>query len=30
MKNKLIFVGVIYAVPIVLNVIALGILGWQY
>jgi hypothetical protein len=30
MKNKLIFVGVIYAVPIILNVIGLGILGWRY
>jgi hypothetical protein len=30
MKNKLIFVGVIYAVPIVLNVLGLGILGWRY
>jgi len=30
MKNKLIFIGVIYAVPIVMNVLALGILGWRY
>ena len=30
MKNKLIFVGVIYAVPIILNVLGLGILGFQY
>ncbi|MCJ7517431.1 MAG: hypothetical protein MUO18_05660, partial [Methanomassiliicoccales archaeon] len=30
MKNKLIFVGVIYAVPIFLNVLGLGILGWRY
>ena len=30
MKNKLIFVGVIYAFPIFLNVLALGILGWRY
>ena len=30
MKNKLILVGVIYAVPVVMNVLALGILGWRY
>lgn len=30
MKNKAIFIGVIYAVPIVMNVIGLGILGWRY
>jgi hypothetical protein len=30
MKNKLIFVGAIYAVPILLNVLGLGILGFQY
>lgn len=29
-KNKLIFAGAIYAVPIIMNVIALGILGWRY
>jgi len=29
-KNKLIFIGAIYAVPIILNVIGLGILRWQY
>ena len=27
---KLILVGVIYAVPVVMNVLALGILGWRY
>jgi hypothetical protein len=30
MKSKLIFVGAIYAVPIFLNVLGLGILGWRY
>ncbi|MHB8896779.1 MAG: hypothetical protein ACYC99_16615 [Candidatus Geothermincolia bacterium] len=30
MKNKLIFIGAIYAVPIIMNVLALGILGWRY
>jgi hypothetical protein len=30
LKNKLIFVGAIYAVPILMNVIGLGILGFQY
>ncbi len=30
MKNKLITVGIIYAVPIVMNVIAFGFLGWNY
>lgn len=30
MRNKLIFVGAIYAVPIILNVVGLGILGWRY
>jgi hypothetical protein len=30
MKHKLIFIGVIWGVPIVMNVLALGILGWQY
>jgi hypothetical protein len=30
MKNKLIFVGVIFAVPITMNVLALVILGWRY
>jgi hypothetical protein len=29
-KHKVIFIAVIYAVPIVMNVLALGILGWQY
>jgi hypothetical protein len=30
MKNKLIFVGVIYAVAIFMNVFAFGFLGWNY
>jgi hypothetical protein len=30
MKNKLIFIGAIWALPIILNVIGLGILGWRY
>jgi hypothetical protein len=30
MKNKLIFVGVIYAIPILMNVLAFGFLGWNY
>lgn len=29
-KGKLIFVGAIYAVPVCMNVLALGILGWTY
>ncbi len=29
MKNKLIFIGVIYAVPVILNIIAFS-LGWRY
>jgi hypothetical protein len=29
-KNKIIFIGVIYAVSIVMNVLALIILGWRY
>jgi hypothetical protein len=30
LKSKVIFVGVIWAIPIVFNVIGLGILGWRY
>lgn len=30
MKSKLILVGAIYAVPVVMNILALGILRWQY
>jgi hypothetical protein len=30
LKNKLIFVGAIYAVPIIMNIIGLGILRWEY
>lgn len=30
LKSKLIFVGAIYAVPVFLNVLGLGILGFQY
>jgi hypothetical protein len=30
MKSKLITVGVFYAVPIIMNIIGLGILGWTY
>jgi hypothetical protein len=30
LKNKLIFVGVIWAIPIIFNIIGLGILGWRY
>lgn len=30
MKNKLRLVGAIYALPVILNVIGLGILRWQY
>ncbi len=29
-KKKLIFVGTIYAIPILMNVIAFGFLGWNY
>lgn len=29
-KNKLILIGVIWAVPVIMNVIGLGILGWRY
>jgi hypothetical protein len=30
MKSKLIFISVIFAVPIIMNIFALGILGWRY
>ncbi len=30
MKNKLMFVGVIYAIPVLMNVLAFGFLGWNY
>ncbi len=30
MKSKLITVGIIYAVPVLMNILALGILGWRY
>ena len=30
MKNKLTFIGIIWAIPIIMNVLALGILRWQY
>ncbi|MDY6903763.1 MAG: hypothetical protein SWH61_03665 [Thermodesulfobacteriota bacterium] len=30
MKAKLTILGVIYAVPVVMNVLALGLLGWRY
>lgn len=30
MKNKLITVGIFYAVPIIMNIIAFGFLGWNY
>jgi hypothetical protein len=30
MKNKIIFIGAIWALPVILNVIGLGILGWRY
>lgn len=30
MKNKITFIGVIYAIPILLNILGLGILGWRY
>jgi hypothetical protein len=30
MKNKLIFVGIIYAIPVLMNVLAFGFLGWNY
>jgi hypothetical protein len=29
-RNKLITIGIIYSVPIVMNIIGLGILGWVY
>jgi hypothetical protein len=29
-KNKLITIGIIYAVPVVMNIIGLGIFGWVY
>ena len=29
-RNKLVLIGVIWAVPVIMNVIALGILGWRY
>jgi len=29
-KSKLITVGIIYAVPVFMNILALGILGWRY
>jgi len=29
-KKKIIAVGIIYAVPIIMNIIALGFLGWMY
>ena len=30
MKNKLITLGIIYAVPIVMNILAFGFWGWRY
>ncbi len=30
LKAKLMILGVIYAVPIIMNVLALGLLGWKY
>ena len=30
MKTRLIIIAVIYAVPIIMNVVALGLLGWNY
>jgi len=29
-KKKIIAVSIIYAVPIIMNIIALGFLGWMY
>ena len=30
LKSKVTLVGIIWAMPIVMNVLALGILGWRY
>ncbi len=30
LKTKLIWVSIIYAVPIIMNIIGLGLLGWKY
>ena len=30
LKTKLLIVGTIYAVPVVMNIVALGLLGWNY
>jgi hypothetical protein len=30
MRAKLTIVGVIYAVPVVMNILALGVWGWTY
>ncbi len=30
MKTKIITIGIIYAVPVIMNLIAFGILGWRY
>jgi hypothetical protein len=30
LKSKLIMLGIIYAVPIIMNIIGMGILGWKY
>jgi hypothetical protein len=30
LKTKLMIVGTIYAVPVVMNIVALGLLGWNY
>jgi hypothetical protein len=30
MKTKLISVGVFYAVPVIMNIVGMGILGWKY
>jgi hypothetical protein len=30
MKAKLVILGVIYAVPVIMNLVAFGILGWNY
>lgn len=30
MKNKLITVGIIYAVPVIMNILAFGFWGWMY
>ena len=30
LKSKLKIIGAIYAVPIIMNAIALGLLGWRY